>query len=202
MKTIFLLSLISTSVFGQIKNIGPEPLIKGVYIGYDNPIEFTSDPYFPSFRTVCSNCTIFLRDSLWYLRPGTTGVSCTLNIYESKRPRLLGIYVLPFSRLPEPRLILGNVENGGTLTGLEQVLSFGYDTALNLKGLNFKILSYQLFIEGYVPSWVFPGNQLEIKELEQLKLKINDGYKTKVRIVLQVKDEKGVISNRGGFFYV
>lgn len=202
MKTLLLLSLISVPVFGQIKNMGPEPLIQSVYIGYDNPIEFTKDPYFPTFRANCSNCTIFLKDSMWYLLPGTSGVSCTLNIYEAKRPRLLGVYVLPFSRLPEPRLFLGNIESGGTLYGGEQILRFGYDATLNLEGLNFRILSYQLFVEENVPSWVLPGNQLETKELEQLKMKINDGQKTKVRIVLQVKDEKGVISNRGGFFFV
>lgn len=200
MKALLLFLIMSTTVFGQIKNYGPEPLLDVVYVGYDNPLEFSSDPYFSTFRMACSNCKLLLKDSIWYLRPGLEGVSCTLKIYDSKKPRLLGQYVLPFSRLPEPKLFLGSIENGGTLNGTEQTLFFGYDAKLNLKDLNYTILSYQLFFEGHTPSWVFRGNKLEKNEMEQIKLKIKDGIKTKIRIVVQVKNEKGVISNHGGCF--
>jgi hypothetical protein len=202
MRSLFIFLLLTSSLYGQIKNSGPEPLIKVVYHGYDNPLEFSSDPYFPVFRTVCSNCTMYQIDSVWHLKPGLTGVACTLKVYEAKKPRLLGVYILPFSKLPEPKVYLGAVENGGTLNGGEEVLVFRHDASLQLKGLAYTILSYQLFIEGNVPSWVYPGDRLDERELKQIELKLKDGIKSKIRIVLQVKDRNGVISNQGAFFYL
>lgn len=202
MKSLIVFLMVSTSLVGQFKNSGPEPLNKVIYHGYDNPLEFSMDPYFPVYRIFCSNGTLELVDSVWYLKPSLTGIACTLRVYEAKNPRLLGVYILPFSKLPEPKVYLGLVENGGTLNGGEELLVFGYDASVNLKGLTYTVLSYQLFIEGCVPSWVYPGNRLDEKEMEQIIVKLKDGIRSKIRIVLQVKDRNGVISNQGAFFYL
>ncbi len=195
----FLVSLQSNA---QSTYLAPCILSKTVYAEFPTKLEFYCDSCAKNYQISVGNGTITLKDSCFYLQPNEHVLACLIQVMDMKKHRLLGTYKLDVIPLPEPTVFIDTIQSGNTLSHLPSNVSVGISGLTSGETVQFKLLSFQLFIEGLTPAWVTPGEFIEEKERNQIAEKQKDGRKTKVNVVCQFIDHKNRIRNIGGWFYI
>lgn len=195
----FLVSLQSNA---QSTYLAPCILSKTVYAEFPTKLEFHCDSCAKNYQISVGNGTITLKDSCFYLQPNEHVLACLIQVMDMKKHRLLGTYKLDVIPLPEPTVFVDTIQSGNTLIHLPSNVSVGISGLTSGETVQFKLLSFQLFIEGLTPAWVTPGEFIEEKERNQIAEKQKDGRKTKVNVVCQFIDHKNRIRNIGGWFYI
>lgn len=175
---------------------------KTVYADFPTKLEFHCDSCAKNYQISVGNGTITLKDSCFYLQPNEHVLACLIQVMDMKKHRLLGTYKLDVIPLPEPTVFVDTIQSGNTLIHLPSNVSVGISGLTSGETVQFKLLSFQLFIEGLTPAWVTPGEFIEEKERNQIAEKQKDGRKTKVNVVCQFIDHKNRIRNIGGWFYI
>jgi hypothetical protein len=196
---IFLFSFQSAA---QSKYLAPCMLSKTVYAEFPTKLQFICDSCAMNYQFSVWNGTIIQKDSFFYLQPNEHVLKCMVQVIDKKKRRLLGTYNLDVIPLPEPTVYIDTITSGNTLSHLPSSVSVGISGLTNGETVQFKLLSFQIFIEGLTPAWVTPGELIEEKERNQIAEKQKDGRKTKVNVVCQFIDHKNQIRNIGGWFYI
>lgn len=177
-------------------------LSKTVYAEFPTRLNFFCDSCAMNYQFSIWNGTMIQKDSGFYLLPNEHALKCMIQVIDKKKRRLLGTYNLDVIPLPEPTVFIDTIKSGNTLSHLPSNVSVGISGLTNSEIVQFKLLSFQLFIEGLTPSWVTPGEAIEEKERNQIAEKQKDGKQTKVNVVCQYLDHKNRIRNIGGWFYI
>jgi hypothetical protein len=203
MKTIYALFIfLSLQLRAQSTFLVPCIVSKTVYADFPTKLQFYCDSCAKNYQFSVWNGSIYQQDSFVYLQPNEQVLKCMIQVIDKKKRRLLGTYSLDVIPLPEPTVFIDTIKSGNTLSHLPSNVSVGISGLTNGESVQFKLLSFQLFIEGLTPAWVTPGELIEEKEQNQIADKQKDGKKTKVNVVCQFIDHKNRIRNIGGWFYI
>lgn len=194
--------LVSLQTSAQSTYLAPCILSKTVYTEFPTRLKFFCDSCAMNYQFYVWNGRIIQKDSCFYLLPNEQVLKCIIQVIDKRKRRLLGTYNLDVIPLPEPTVFIDTITSGNTLSHLPSNVSVGISGLTSGESVQFKLLSFQLFIEGLTPAWVTPGELIEEKERNQIADKQKDGNKTKVNVVCQFIDHKNRIRNIGGWFYI
>lgn len=194
--------LVSLQTSAQSTYLAPCILSKTVYAEFPTRLKFFCDSCAMNYQFSVWNGRIIQKDSCFYLLPNEQVLKCIIQVIDKRKRRILGTYNLDVIPLPEPTVFIDTITSGNTLSHLPSNVSVGISGLTSGESVQFKLLSFQLFIEGLTPAWVTPGEFIEEKERNQIAEKQKDGRKTKVNVVCQFIDHKNRIRNIGGWFYI
>ncbi|MEN9997486.1 MAG: hypothetical protein RI922_476 [Bacteroidota bacterium] len=186
----------------QSSHLVPCILSKTVYADFSTQLEFYCDSCAKNYHFSVFNGTIRKIDSAFYLLPNENVLACMVQVIDKKKRRLLGTYKLDVIPLPEPTVFIDTIRSGNTLSHLPSNVSVGISGLTSGDIVQYKLLSFQLFIEGLTPAWVTAGEFIEEKERNQIAEKQKDGKQTKVNVICQFIDHKNHIRTIGGWFYI
>ncbi len=194
--------LVSFQSNAQSTYLAPCIVSKTVYAEFPTRLKFFCDSCAMNYQFSVWNGTIFQKDSCFYLLPNEQVLKCMIQVIDKKKRRLLGTYSLDVIPLPEPTVFIDTIKSGNTLSHLPSNVSVGISGLTNGDSVQFKLLSFQFFIEGFTPAWVTSGEIIEEQERNQIAQKQKDGKQTKVNVICQIIDHKSRIRNVGGWFYI
>jgi len=186
----------------QSTYMAPCILSKTVFADFPTRLSFFCDSCAMNYQFSVWNGTIIQKDSLFYLLPNEHVLKCMVQVIDKKKRRLLGTYNLDVIPLPEPTVFIDSVTSGNSLSHIPSNVSVGITGLTSGEIVQFKLLSFQLFIEGLTPAWVTQGEFIEENERNQITEKLKDGKQTKVNVKCQFIDHKNRIRNIGGWFYI
>ena len=193
---------LSFHINAQSSYLVPCILSKTVYADFPTRLSFYCDTCAMNYQFSVWNGTIIQKDSFFYLLPNEHVLKCMVQVIDKKKRRLLGKYNLDVIPLPEPSVYIDTIRSGNNLRHLPSNVSVGIVGIYSGEIVQFKLLSFQLFIEGLTPAWVTAGEFIEEKEQNQIAEKQKDGKQTKVNVICQFIDHKNRIRNIGGWFYI
>ncbi|TXI82587.1 MAG: hypothetical protein E6Q38_04775 [Crocinitomicaceae bacterium] len=193
---------LSFHINAQSSYLVPCILSKTVYADYPTRLSFFCDSCAMNYQFSVWNGTIIQIDSSFYLQPNEHVFKCIVQVIDKKKRRSLGTYNLDVIPLPEPTVFIDSIVSGNQLSYSPSAVSVGIIGINQGEIVQFKLLSFQLFIEGFTPAWVTAGEFIEEKERNQIAEKQKDGKQTKVNVICQFIDHKNRIRNIGGWFYV
>jgi len=203
MKCLYvILFLVSLKLSAQSTYLAPCILSKTVYAEFPTRLKFFCDSCAMNYQFSVWNGIIIQKDSFFYLQPNEHVLKCMVQVIDKKKRRLLGTYSMDVIPLPEPTVYIDAISSGNTLSHLPSTVSVGISGLTNGETVQFKLICFQIFIEGLTPAWVTAGELIEEKERNQIAEKQMDGRKTKVNVVCQFIDHKNRIRNIGGWFYI
>src|SRR5574343_506473 len=186
MKLLFgIFFLFPLHTIAQSTYMAPCILSKTVFADFPTRLSFFCDSCAMNYQFSVWNGTIIQKDSLFYLLPNEHVLKCMVQVIDKKKRRLLGTYNLDVIPLPEPTVFIDSVTSGNSLSHIPSNVSVGITGLTSGEIVQFKMLSFQLFIEGLTPAWVTQGEFIEEKEQNQIAEKQKDGKQTKVNVICQ-----------------